>query len=171
MAGEGGVIAVYNGHLEAEDGIKQLQKAGFDMKKLSIVGKDYHTEEHPVGYYNTGDRMRYWGKLGAFWGGIWGLLFGWAFFWVPGIGPLLAAGPLVSTIVAALEGAAVTGGLSAVGAALYSLGIPKNSVLNYETAIKAGKFMVVAHGTGEESAKAQDIFRTSGAAALEVHER
>ncbi len=171
MAGEGAVIAVYNSHPEAEDGIKQLQKAGFDMKKLSIVGKDYHTEEHPVGYYNTGDRMRYWGKLGAFWGGIWGLLFGWAFFWVPGIGPLLAAGPLVSTIVAALEGAAVTGGLSAFGAALYSLGIPKNSVLSYETAIKAGKFMVVAHATGEEIAKAQDIFRTSGAAALALHKR
>ena len=69
MAQEGGVIAVYNSHSEAEDGIKQLQKSGFEMKKLSIVGKDYHTEEHPIGYYNTGDRMRYWGKLGAFWGG------------------------------------------------------------------------------------------------------
>jgi hypothetical protein len=171
MTGEGGIVGVYNTHSEAEDGIKQLQKAGFDMKKLSIVGKDYHTEEHAVGYYNTGDRMRYWGKLGAFWGGIWGLLFGWAFFWVPGIGPLLAAGPLVSTIVAALEGAAVTGGLSAFGAALYSLGIPKNSILSYETAIKAGKFMVVAHATGEEVTKAQDIFRTSGAEALALHKQ
>jgi hypothetical protein len=171
MAGEGGVIAVYNSHVEAEDGIKQLQKSGFDMKKLSIVGKDYHTEEHPVGYYNVGNRMRYWGKLGAFWGGMWGLLFGWAFFWVPGIGPLLAAGPLVSTIVAALEGAAVTGSLSALGAALFSLGIPKDSVLSYEMAIKAGKFMVVAHGTGEEVAKAQAIFRTSGATALALHKR
>ena len=171
MADEGGVIAVYNSHVEAEDGIKQLQKSGFDMKKLSIVGKDYHTEEHPVGYYNVGNRMRYWGKLGAFWGGMWGLLFGWAFFWVPGIGPLLAAGPFVSTIVAGLEGAAVTGSLSALGAALFSLGIPKDSVLNYETAIKAGKFMVVAHGTGEEVAKAQAIFRTSGATALALHKR
>lgn len=171
MADEGGVVAVYNSHSEAEDGIKQLQKSGFDMKALSIIGKDYHTEEHPVGYYNVGDRMRYWGKLGAFWGGMWGLLFGWAFFWVPGIGPLLAAGPFVSTIVAALEGAAVTGGLSALGAALFSLGIPKDSVLSYETAIKAGKFMVVAHGTGDEVAKAQSIFRSSGATALALHQR
>jgi uncharacterized membrane protein len=171
MADEGMVIAVYSTHSEAEDGIKQLQKSGFDMKNLSIVGKDYHTEEHPVGYYNVGNRMRYWGKLGAFWGGMWGLLFGWAFFWVPGIGPLLAAGPLVSTIVAVLEGAAVTGSLSALGAALFSLGIPKDSVLDYETAIKAGKFMVVAHGTVAEVAKAQDIFRTSGAAALALHKR
>jgi len=40
------------------------------MKKLSIVGRDYHTDEHVVGYYNTGDRMKVWGKTGAFWGGF-----------------------------------------------------------------------------------------------------
>ena len=67
------------------------------MKKLSIVGKDYHTEEHVVGYYSTGDRMLYWGELGAFWGGFWGLLLGSAFFWVPGIGPLVVlTGPLAA---------------------------------------------------------------------------
>ena len=82
------MVAVYNTHVEAEAGIKELQKAGFAMNKLSIVGKDYHSDEHVVGYYNTGDRMRYWGKLGAFWGGIWGLLFGSAFFMIPGFGPI-----------------------------------------------------------------------------------
>ena len=71
------------------------------MKKLSIVGKDYHTDEHVVGYYNAGDRMMYWGKLGAFWGGLWGMRFGSAFFFVPGVGPLLVAGPLVTWIVGA----------------------------------------------------------------------
>jgi hypothetical protein len=43
------------------------------MKKLSIVGKDYHTEEHVVGYYTTCDRMSYWGKMGAFWGRLLGI--------------------------------------------------------------------------------------------------
>ena len=98
------VAAVYNTHQEAEQAVKELQKSGFDMKKLSIVGRDYHTEEDVVGYYNTGDRMKYWGKMGAFWGGFWGLLFGSAFFAIPGIGPILVAGPLVAWIVAALEG-------------------------------------------------------------------
>jgi len=37
------------------------------MRALSIVGKESHTDEHVVGYYNTGDRMKYWGKTGAFW--------------------------------------------------------------------------------------------------------
>ena len=111
------VVATYDTHTSAEDAVKELQKAGFDMKQLSIVGRDYHTDEHVVGYYNAGDRMKHWGKFGAFWGGIWGLLFGSAFFWIPGIGPLLVAGPLVALILGGLEGAAVVGGLSALGAA------------------------------------------------------
>lgn len=78
-------VAVFDSHLHAEEAVGELQKSGFDMKKLSIVGKDYHTEEHVVGYYNTGDRMKYWGKQGAFWGGFWGLLFGAAFFAIPGM--------------------------------------------------------------------------------------
>jgi len=70
------VVAVYDTHIGAEQAVKELQRAGIDMRTLSIVGKDPHTDEHVVGYYNAGDRMKYWGKTGAFWGGFWGLLFG-----------------------------------------------------------------------------------------------
>jgi uncharacterized membrane protein len=149
-------IAVYNTHEEAEKAVRELQQSGFDMHKLSIVGKDYHTEEDVVGYYSTGDRMKAWGKTGAFWGGLWGMLFGSAFFLIPGFGPLLAAGPLVVWIVGALEGAAVMGGLSALGAGLYSIGIPKDSVIEYETQIKAGKFVVIAHGSPDEVSDAKN---------------
>src|ERR1017187_7282642 len=151
------MVAVFKLHTEAEAAINELNKSGFDMKKLSIIGRDYHTDEHVVGYYNAGDRMKYWGKLGAFWGGFWGLLFGGAFFWVPGIGQVLVAGPLVAAIVAALEQAVVVGGVSAVGAGLYSLGIPKDSVVQYETDLKAKKFVVVAHGTPQELKRANEI--------------
>jgi len=162
MTDTNAVIAVYDAHSEAENAVKELQRSGFDMKKLSVVGKDVHTDEHVVGYYNAGDRMKYWGKMGAFWGGLWGLLFGAAFFWVPGVGPLLVAGPLTAWIVGTLEGAVVVGGLSAVGAGLYSIGIPKDSVLKYETAIKTDKFLLVAHGTAAEAAKAKNILSTTG---------
>jgi uncharacterized membrane protein len=151
------VIAVYPTHTDAEVAIKELQKSGFNMKNLSIVGKEYHTEEHAVGYYNAGDRMKYWGSKGAFWGGFWGLLFGSAFFYVPGIGPLLMAGPIVASIVATLESAVAVGGLSALGAGLYSLGIPKDTIVKYETAIQSNKFLVIAHGTADELAKAKSI--------------
>ena len=109
MTGNKALAGVYNTHTEAEAAVRELQKAGFDMKKLSIVGKDYHTEEHVVGYYSTGDRMKAWGKLGAFWGGLWGLLFGAAFFMVPGIGPIAVAGPLVGWIVSASKGRLLSG--------------------------------------------------------------
>jgi uncharacterized membrane protein len=159
--GNAGVV-VFNTHTEAENAVKELQRSGFNMKKLSIVGKDYHTEEHVVGYYNAGDRMNFWGKRGAFWGGLWGILFGSAFFLVPGIGPLIVAGPLVSAIVGGLEGAVIVGGLSALGAGLYSIGIPKDSIIEYETAIKSDKFVVVVHGSGDELAKAKDILKNIG---------
>jgi hypothetical protein len=164
-----GVIAVYASHTEAEEAVKTLQHAGFDMKSLSIVGRDYHTEEHVVGYYNAGDRMQYWGKMGAFWGGIWGFLVGSAFFFVPGVGPILVAGPLVGWIVGALEGAVVFGGLSAIGAGLMSLGIPKDSVLQYETAMKAGKFVVIAHSTVEEAVRARNILEQTTAESIDDH--
>ncbi|MGD0661899.1 MAG: permease [Syntrophorhabdales bacterium] len=169
MAEHNAVVGIFDSHIKAETSIKELQRSGFDMKKLSIVGKDYHPEEHVVGYYNVGDRMKVWGKLGAFWGGFWGLLFGSALFFIPGIGPLIVFGPLVTWIVGALEGAVVIGGLSALAAALYSIGIPKDSVVKYETAIKSAKFLVIAHGTADEVAKAKSILETAGAAQIDVH--
>ena len=65
MTKNNSVVAIFKSHIEAETAVKELQRAGFDMKKLSIIGRDYHTDEHVVGYYNAGDRMKYWGKLGA----------------------------------------------------------------------------------------------------------
>jgi len=169
MTKNNSVVAIYKSHPEAEAAVKELQRSGFDMKKLSIVGRDYHTDEHVIGYYNAGDRMKYWGQQGAFWGGIWGLLFGSAFFLIPGVGPLLVAGPLVGWIIGALEGAVVVGGLSAIGAGLYGLGIPKDSILQYETALKSGKFVVIAHGTAEESSRAREMINRTNPEALEEH--
>lgn len=153
------MVAIYDNHEQAEQAIKKLEKNGYDMKELSIIGKDYHTNENVIGYYNMGDRMKQWGSNGAFWGSIWGLLFGSAFFFIPGVGPLLIAGPFVSSLVGALEGAVLVGGLSALGAALTSLGIPKDSILEYETGIRAGRFMLLAHGTQMDVEKAKQILQ------------
>jgi len=169
MTEHNAVVGIFNTHTEAETSIKELQLAGFDMKKLSIVGKDYHTEEHVVGYYNAGDRMKVWGKQGAFWGGFWGLLFGSALFVMPGVGPFFVFGPLAIWIVGALEGAAIVGGLSALAAALYSIGIPHDSSIEYETAIKSDKFLVVAHGTSGQVDQAKSILETAGAAQVDIH--
>ena len=169
MINTNSVVAIYDTHGQAERAIKSLQEAGVEMKSLSIAARNTHTDEHVVGYYNAGDRMKYWGKMGAFWGGFWGLLFGSAIFAIPGVGPILVAGPLVAWIIAGLEGVIVVGGVSAVGAGLVSIGIPKDSVLKYDIALKTDKFLLVVHGTPAAVAKAQDIIAGTEQSHYAVH--
>lgn len=163
------VVAVYATHTDAEAAVKELRRAGIDMHALSIVGRDPHSEERVVGYYNAGDRMKYWGTTGAFWGSLWGLLLGSAFFAIPGIGPVLVAGPLVAWVVGALEGAVVLGSLSAIGAGLYSVGIPKDSIVRYELALKTDRFLLMAHGTATEVARTKAILDMTKSEQLTVH--
>lgn len=169
MSDKNSVVAIYASHSEAEEAVKRLQQDGIDMKALSIVGKDTHTDEHAVGYYNNGDRMKYWGKAGAFWGGFWGLLFGSAFFAIPGLGPILVAGPLVGWIVSGLEGALVVGGLSAIGAGLYGIGIPKDSIVKYELAIKTDKYLLMVHSAASEVEKARIILESTKPISITMH--
>jgi hypothetical protein len=164
------IVAIYDAHTGAEAAIKALQEAGLDMKTLSIVGKDFHTEEHALGFYTSGDRMKFWGKRGAFWGSLWGMLFGGAFFFIPGIGPLIVMGPFVAWIVGALEGATLGGVAGVLAAALTTAGFPRDSALKYEVEVKAGKYLVLAHGTGEMIEKARAILGNTGASQLVVHQ-
>ncbi|UEL25771.1 hypothetical protein K6106_10570 [Pseudomonas fluorescens] len=65
---------VFKTHAEAESAIRALSQTDFDVKKLSIVGKGYHTEEHAIGFYKLGDKVKSWGAMGALWGSVWGFL-------------------------------------------------------------------------------------------------
>jgi hypothetical protein len=148
-------IAVFPDHVAAEGAVKTLAKTGIEMKSISIIGKNFHTEETPVGYFNAGDRAKVFGKLGAFWGGLFGLLFGSMFLFIPVFGHLVILGPLAAIIANTVEGAAVVGVASAIGGALSSLGVPKNSIVRYESELKADKFVVAVQGTAEEVEKAR----------------
>ncbi len=88
---------------------------------------------------------------------------------IPGLGPILAAGPIVAWIVAGLESAVEVGALGALGAGLYSIGIPKDSVVKYETALKADQFLMIVHGTAAEVDKAKDIIETTHPAQCTLH--
>jgi hypothetical protein len=162
-------VAVFDTHDTAEGALNALKDSGFDIKKLSIIGKDYQTEEHAIGVYSAGDRMKVWGKRGAFWGSLWGWLFGAGLFLIPGVGHILVLGPLVGWIVGALEGAVVGGSFGVLGAALASAGIPDGSVVKYETAIKAGKFVVSAHGTVAEVERARALLVQRGTANVDMY--
>jgi hypothetical protein len=162
-------VAVFRSHEDAEKAVKTLTAEGFEMKNLSVVGKGYHSEEKVVGFYNTGDRIKFWGSRGAFWGGFWGLFFGGLFMTIPIVGHVVILGYLAALVVSGLENAIVVGGLSALGAALYGLGIPKDSVLEYESAIKADDFLVMARGSADEVERAKKILTASDPSRVDVH--
>ena len=164
------VIAVFPDHQGAEAAVKKLASAGIDMKHLSVVGKGYHTDEQVVGFYNMGDRVKFWGANGAFWGGMWGWLVGGVMITTPVVGPVVVVGSLAAIVISAIEGALVVGGLSALGAALYSTGIPKDSIIAYETDLKADKFLVLARGSAEEMARAKAILAPFKPARIDQHE-
>lgn len=163
MIKENTLIGVFETHYDVENAVKELQKSGFDMTKLSIIGKDYYTEEDVVGFYNIGRRVEVWGKRGAFWGWIFGAIFGSAFFFVPGIGAVVIGGPFISWLLGVLESTVVVGGISALGAVLFSIGVPKDSIIEYETSLKTDKFLLICRGTPEDISSAKTIYESIGA--------
>lgn len=166
MAENNSVVPLYVPHAEAKATITDLKRSGFAMNQLSLVGKDFHTKDRVIGHHNAGDRMKVWVDLGAFWGGLSGLLLGSVFYFIPGIGPIIVFGPLASWIVSARAGAVMPGELSALGAGLHSLGMPKQSIEEYETALKYDQFIVIAHGTPDDVAIAKSVFERPAAAQL-----
>ena len=169
MQQDDAVVAIFADHPDADAAVKKLADAGFQMKQLSVVGKGFHTEEQAVGFYNMGEWVRFWGSRGAFWGGLWGLFFGGLFLTIPIVGHVVVLGYLAAAALSAVEGAVVMGGLSALGAALSSIGVPKDSIVQYETAIKTDGFLVMAHGTVDEVGRAKAILATSSPSLLETH--
>lgn len=156
---ENSVVGIVRTHDDAEEAVKDLERSGFNMKRLSVIGKGYHSEERPLGFYTTGDRMKGWGGLGVFWGSIWGLLLGAAFFWIPGLGPLAVAGPFTHLLVTGFEGAVVGGSVGVLGGALTGLGLSKESVIKYETRLRADNYLIIAHGTPDEVERARSILQ------------
>lgn len=94
-----------------------------------------------------------------------------AFIWIPGFGPLLVAGPLAAALLGAIEGAAVGAAGGGLLGALVGWGVSKEHILKYEEKLKGGKYLVIAHGSADEVAKARNILQGTGADELNVHAR
>ena len=148
-------VFIFKTHAAAEDAVRLLMTSGFAASQLSLIGKGYHSEQHPVGFYTAGDRIKSWGRTGAFWGGFWGLLFAPAVFFLPGLGLVAMAGPFVSLLVGGLESAVLVGGVSAIGAALTQFGVPSNQVVKYENALTVDSYVLLIHGDAHEAHKAR----------------
>jgi hypothetical protein len=92
-------------------------------------------------------------------------------FIISGLGPVSVSGPLVAAIVRALGQRAYIGSLGALTEGLYNIGIPKESVFQYESALKNGLFLVCAQGPVEKMAELKSVFGLSKAIAITVHDQ
>jgi hypothetical protein len=151
------VLYVFQTRAEVSKAIRSLEKTGFDLRKLSLIGKGYHTSKEPIGFYIVGERIKSWGANGEFWSGIWTMLHAPAVFLLPGLGVIAMAGPVTAAVIAALEGVVTDGGVSALGAALCAFGAPHREVAKYETAVKEDKYVLVIHGDAADTRNARSV--------------
>ena len=164
-------VAIYNTRAEGESAIREIQNSGIDMMRLSFLGRDYRAKDKLIGRYQSSDHTKYWENLSTFGDGIWGLLSSIALFHIPETGPFLAGGPIAGAIIGALEGTPAVRGLSAVGSGLHIIGIPRDSILKYERAIKGDKYLIIAQGVAEEIASVKAIIKNNGAAEFDLHQK
>jgi hypothetical protein len=169
MIHESSAVAIYPHIDQAEEAVQQLGRGGFPVQHVSILAKDLGTEKKVHGFVTSCDVAKSSARTGAWVGGIFGLLVGAAFLWVPGVGSLIVAGSLASAMLGGVEGAVAGAAVSGVLGWLASIGISKEHILKYEESVKAGKYLVIAHGSAEEVQKAKKILEGSKPAELNVH--
>ncbi|MCA9953607.1 MAG: DUF1269 domain-containing protein [Ardenticatenaceae bacterium] len=144
------VIHVYDSMTAAETAVRKLNEGHFPIKQVSILAQDMASEKEVHGFITTGDVAKAGAGTGAWVGGLFGILIGAAFIWVPGFGPLFIAGPLAAALLGGAEGAVAGAAGGGLLGALFGLGVSKQQIVKYEETLKAGKFMLVAHGSLEE---------------------
>ncbi len=161
MFSQNATVSVFKSPGEVYVALRRLQESGFETSKLSVATREQSEEAQVLAYCLSGDQIRCWGPQAAVWDVVWRMLSGWALFVFPGIGRVCVAGPLSGWILACLENASILKGFSGIGAALYSVGIDRESIRAYEAALKADKCLVLAHGTGGEVTEARLMLDSS----------
>jgi hypothetical protein len=169
MSQESSVVAVYPHIDQAEEAVQQLGKGGFPIQHVSIIAKDLGSEKKVHGFVTSCDVAKSSARTGAWVGGLFGLLVGAAFLWLPGVGPLIVAGSLSSALLGGLEGAVAGAALTGVLGWLSAIGISKEHILKYEESVRAGKYLVIAHGSPQDADKAREILQGARPAQLDVH--
>lgn len=169
MHASGSVIAVFADHGAAENAVRRLTQDGFAVDSLSVLGKAYDRGDKAVGFFDTGGKVRFWGERGAFWGRLWSLFSGGLFVTVPAVGHVIVLGGLATRAMSAVDDANRAGGSNAIGIALSGIGIPSDSVIQYEFAVKADGYIVMAHGAGTDFAHARGVLVASDSARIDTH--
>jgi hypothetical protein len=161
------VVAAYDTVDAATRAIEQLVKAGFPPNRVSVIGQGLQSEVQLNGFVTTGDIAKTGAAAGAWVGGLFGLLSGVAALFIPGVGPVLAIGPLASTVVGAAEGAVGAGVLSTIVGYFVS----KKHIPKYTEYLRAGKSLVVVHGSPDDVQRAKQILEQNGGTDAMEHNR
>jgi len=155
------IVAVLRNKQRAQQLVEELNKRDFPLDQLSMLGRAGSSGDDLLGisYQSVGHKMKSWGAMGAFWGGLWGLLSGGAgMFLLPGLGAIVAAGPIVEAIAGAISGAALAGGtmagaaaLSEITVAIHQLGVPEEKLHDLHQAIEEGHYVLILRCSTEEA--------------------
>jgi hypothetical protein len=163
------VVAVYPNHAAAERAIRKLHESGFATADLSIVGRDFEVSEKPIGFVSHADYARAGAETGAWFGGLFGLFVGAAFLVLPGVGPIVVAGPIAAALVAGFEGALAGAAIGGLAGALVGWGVPSERALSFESHVKGGKFLVIARGNEAVIARARGLLAAEAPEELSVY--
>ncbi len=153
-------IAVSEG--QANQIVDSLTRSGFSSNDISVLFPDKGTTHEFSHEKNTKapEGAVTGGVAGSVVGGTLGLLAGIGALAIPGVGPFIAAGPLL----AALSGAAAGGAVGGVAGALIGMGIPELEAKRYENRIAEGNILISVHAVdGDQVDRAQEIFKNAGA--------
>lgn len=156
------VMCIVQNQGHAESILGQLQGAGFVKDDISVLFPNKSGTKDFAHEHNTKAPEGAVAGVGAggVLGGTLGLLVGIGALAIPGLGPFIAAGPLL----AALSGAAAGATLGGIAGALIGMGIPEIEAKRYEGKIKGGNLLISVHTeTSDEQKRAATIFRTAGA--------
>lgn len=153
-------VAVYGDLKHAEDAVRALEHADFDMSRLSIVASGLTSERHVIGFESHAQRAERWAR----WGGLWGVLFG-ALLFIPGIGQVAVGGYVLYLLMTGAVGA----GAGFLTAALSSVGVPDDAIIRYESALRIDKQLLIVHGTQAEIERAHELLSATNAESVEAH--
>jgi hypothetical protein len=169
---EQAVIGVYETLATAEQAVRQLDRGGFPIQQVSIIGHDSDRELKVEGYVTVADEAKQGMRSGAVAAGVLGMLAGAVSVWIPGLGHLSIAGALATALLGLLggiEGAVAGAAWGGVLGGLLGWAVSRQHLLKYEEHLRAGKYLVIAHGSAEEVEHACHVLHHSAAEELHLH--
>ena len=161
MLKENTTVSIYANPDQVYTALVKLKKSGFDLKRISVIGKAYADQNELVAYYRKGEKLKCWGERSEFWNGLSTMIQEWALFSCSGAGLLLVIGPIAVWVVAVLNNSAIFVGLSALGGTLYSMGLARERVQDCEEALRRGNYLLIVHGPAQEVIKAKRVLQSA----------